>query len=183
MTQTFNNNKFIITSLNKTHHRQRFSCGIELLDDYLHKRAGQDYRRHVSITYVLNDIEQNQVVGYYTLSSTSIELIELSDKLKSKLPQYPLLPATLIGRLAVDINYQKQTLGGMLLVDALNRAYQHINAIASIAVIVDAINDHAIKFYTKYGFVPTLSNKSKLYLPMETISKLLAPLQASVALM
>jgi ribosomal protein S18 acetylase RimI-like enzyme len=174
MSQSINNNKYSISKLDKTHQRQKFSCGIELLDDYLHKRAGQDYRRHVSITYILYDIEQNHVAGYYTLSSTSIELMDVSDKLKSKLPQYPLLPATLIGRLAVDLNYQKQTLGEILLIDALKRAYQHTNEIASFAVIVDAINDNAIKFYEKYAFVPVQSNKSKLYLPMESIGKLLS---------
>ena len=79
--------------------------------------SGQDdHHRHVSITYILNDNEQNQVAGYYTLSSTSIELTDLSDELKSKLPQYPLLPATLIA-LAVDLNYQKQTLGEVLLIE------------------------------------------------------------------
>lgn len=173
MPQSFNNNKYSISKLDKTHQRQKFSCGIELLDGYLHKRAGQDYRRHVSITYILNDIEQNHVAGYYTLSSTSIELKDLSDNLKSKLPQYPLLPATLIGRLAVDLNYQKQTLGEILLIDALKRAYQHTNEIASVAVVVDAINDNAIKFYEKYGFIPIQSNRSKLYLPTGSISKLL----------
>jgi hypothetical protein len=81
------NNKYSFSRLDKTHQRQKFSCGIELLDDYLHKRAGQDCRRHISITYILNDNETNQVAGYYTLSSTSIELMDLSDKLKSKLPQ------------------------------------------------------------------------------------------------
>ncbi|HHF7367442.1 TPA: GNAT family N-acetyltransferase [Legionella bozemanae] len=174
MIQSFDNKKYSISSLNQTHQRQKFSCGMDLLDNYLHKQATQDYRRHISVTYILNDNENNQVAGYYTLSSSSIELTDLSDNLQSKLPQYPLLPATLIGRLAVDLKYQKQTLGELLLIDALKRSYQNAIEIASIAVIVEAINDNAIKFYKKYGFVPILSNESKLYLPIKSIGKLLA---------
>ncbi|KTC91775.1 GNAT family N-acetyltransferase [Legionella cincinnatiensis] len=173
MLKFFNNKKYSISRLDKIHQKEKFSCGIDLLDNYLHKQATQDYHRHISVTYILNDKESNQVAGYYTLSSTSIELADLPDKLKSKLPQYPLLPATLIGRLAVDLNYQKQTLGEVLLIDALKKAYQNTNEVASIAVAVDAINDSAINFYKKYGFLPMLSNGSKLYLPMKTIEKLL----------
>jgi ribosomal protein S18 acetylase RimI-like enzyme len=172
MLQSFNNKKYSMSRLDKLHQRQKFSCGIDLLDNYLRKQAMQEYRRQVSITYVLNDNEYNQIAGYYTLSSTFIELEALSDNLKSKLPQYPLLSATLIGRLAVDLNYQKQNLGEVLLIDALKRAYQNTNEIASIAVVVDVINENARGFYEKYGFVSVLSNESKLYVPMKSIQGL-----------
>jgi len=164
--------KFSINRLNKSHNREKFSCGVTLLDDYVRKQAGQDTRKHLSVTYILNDEMLNKVAGYYTLSSTTIELSDLPEKLSKKLPRYPLLPATLIGRLAIDQNYQKQGLGEVLLIDALKRANEASEAVASLAVIVEAINVNALRFYKKYNFKSFLSHKSKLYLPMKVIYKL-----------
>ena len=87
-----------------------------------------------------------------------------------KLPNYPYLPAILIGRLAIDKDYQRQKLGEYLLLDALNRAYQA--EIAAFAVLVEAKNDQAIKFYKSYGFIQFIDNPNKLFLPMNTIAKI-----------
>ena len=164
--------KFSIYKLNKSHQRQLFSCGVKTLDDYIHAQAGQDKRKHISMIYVLNDEKLNQIAGYYTLSFATIELISLPDKFIKQLPNSPLLPATLIGRLAVDMNYQRKGLGEVLLMDALRRAYEASLQIASFAVVVEAISSHAVKFYEKYNFISFLSHKSKLYLPMRLINKL-----------
>ena len=166
------NKKYSILRFSKSEQRQQFSCGVASLDDYLHSRAGQDNRRHLSVTYILNDNTLNKPAGYYTLSSTSIELIDLTKEHQQKLPKYPSLPTTLIGRLAIDLSYQKQGLGEILLLDALNRAYQASQEVASFAVIVDTLDNHASKFYKKYNFLPLLSNNTRLYLPMKSISKI-----------
>ncbi len=60
--------------------------------------------------------------GYYTLSSTSVQLAELPAQTVRKLPRYPLVPATLLGRLAVDRRQQGKGYGRFLLADALHRA-------------------------------------------------------------
>jgi len=44
--------------------------------------------------------------GYYTLSSTAVKLAELPNEVARRLPRYPLIPATLLGRLAVDSRFQ-----------------------------------------------------------------------------
>ena len=163
---------YSITKLNNTHQRKAFSCGVKLLDDYLRTLAGQDARKHLSVTYVLNNNERNKIAGYYTLSASSIELADLPQTLAKKLPQYPFVPATLIGRIAIDLECQKQGLGEVLLFDALQRAYLTSQTIASLAVIVDAIDDSAIKFYKKYGFLSLVSNNSRLYLPMKSMESL-----------
>ena len=61
-----------IEKLNSSHKRENFCCGIESLNHYIQKQATQDARRHLSVTYVLND-EDKIVAGFYTLSSTTIE--------------------------------------------------------------------------------------------------------------
>jgi GNAT superfamily N-acetyltransferase len=165
-------NQFQIETLTKSHKRQLFSCGVASLDYYIQKQSRQDSGRHLSVTFVLNDKEKNRIAGYYTLSFTSITLNRIPQVLTKKLPQYPLLPATLIGRLAVDDNYQKQGLGETLLLDALYRTCQTSSEIASFAVVVDAIDDNAINFYKKYRFIAFSNHNNNLYLPMKTIAQM-----------
>lgn len=106
----------------KKHNRKSFFCGIPALDTYLKDRASQDLQRYIAVTYVLCDDES--IAGFYSLSSTSIDTGILPEEVVRKLPKYPHVPATLIGRLAVDQRYQGQGLGEYLLMDALHRSYQ-----------------------------------------------------------
>ncbi|MCF6807699.1 GNAT family N-acetyltransferase [Thiotrichales bacterium 19S9-12] len=164
--------EFLISPLSKTHNRKSFSCGIKALDTYLHKQAGQEIRKKVAVTYVLYDRNEKKVAGYYTLSANIIELIGLPDSIRKKLPLYSSLPATLIGRLAIDENYQKKGLGELMLVDAIKRAYHTSLEVASYAIIVDAINSNAKKFYRKYGFLDLSVSQNCLFLPMSSIEHL-----------
>jgi predicted GNAT family N-acyltransferase len=160
---------FIILPLDKTHKRSEFSCGVESLDFYFHKLAGQDSRKKVSVTYVLLDKKIDKVAGYYTLSATALELLAVPESVRKKLPSYPSLPATLIGRLAVDVAYRNKRLGEAILADALKKAYKTSHYVASFAVVVDAINKSAEKFYRKYGFLDLSVVDSRLFLPMSLI--------------
>lgn len=145
--------KLSITLLGKSHDRSTFSCGIESLDNYLRKQAGQDAKKKVSVTYVLQDAETLEVVGYYTLSSTAIELMAIPEQIRKKLPKHALLPATLIGRLAVSESRKGEGWGEALLADAVKRAFKASKEIASLSVVVDATNESAKVFYKKYGFL------------------------------
>ena len=163
---------FLISSLDKVHDRKSFSCGIDSLDNYLHKQAGQDSRKSIAVTYVLEDKSTKKIAGYYTLSATAIELKALPDAIRKKLPSYPCLPATLIGRLAVDESYKGRGLGELILIDAMKRAYRASLEVASFAVVVDAINKSAQKFYKKYGFLDLSLSTHRLFLPMSIIGEL-----------
>lgn len=87
-----------------------------------------------------------------------------------KLPRYPLLPATLLGRLAVDRRHQGKGYGRFMLADALFRAYR--SEIASFAVIVDAKDENARRFYQRESFLPFPDLPIKLFLPMADIAQL-----------
>lgn len=163
---------FLISPLDKTHDRKSFSCGIDSLDSYFHKQAGQDSRKRIAVTYVLHDQNENKVAGYYTLSATAIELMALPETIRKKLPSCPYLPATLIGRLAVDGAYKRRGLGELILIDAMKRAYRTSLEVASFTVVVDAINNSAEKFYKKYGFLDLSVANHRLFLPMSIVAKL-----------
>lgn len=161
-----------ITLLTKEHDRSVFCCGVNALDRYVQEQATQDMRKHVAATFVLTQKNERAVLGYYTLSATSIALDDLPENISKKLPKYPLVPATLLGRLAVDKNQHDKKFGELLLIDALHRSYNASSEIGSMAVVVDAKDEKAISFYQKYGFIVFSDQPHKLFLPMKVIENL-----------
>src|SRR6267142_514579 len=96
---------YITVPLDSSHKKETFSCGKPLLDAYLHKQAKQDVKRRLSACFVLPD--GNEIKGYYTLSTASVERSLLPQEIIKKLPpSYSDLPAILLGRLAVGKTYQ-----------------------------------------------------------------------------
>lgn len=110
----------------------------------------------------------NTIVGYYTLSTLSIELCQLPEALACKLPRHP-VPAALPGRLAVNQRAQGHGVGGMLLVDAIKRTLAISDDIAIYAMVVDAIDERAQRFYEQFGFSLLSSGSRRLFLPLKSI--------------
>ena len=165
--------EWVIERLREDHNRADFSCGNASLDRYLKEQAGQDLRRGCATPFVLvSERGDTTVLGYYTLSSYGIDVGELPPDVVKKLPRYPLIPATLLGRLAVDRRFQAQGIGEFLLLDALHRALVQSSEIATAAVVVDAIDAGAVKFYQHFGFVRFPAIASRLFLPMKAVAGL-----------
>jgi GNAT superfamily N-acetyltransferase len=161
-----------IEPLGKKHNRVVFSCGIDTLDTYLKKRASQETKKKIAATFVMVESQTSAVIGYYTLSATSILLADLPDETTRKLPKYPNVPATLLGRLAIDDRYQGKGYGELLIIDALRRALQATTEVASYAVVVDAINERARSFYKHFEFCAFPDRRLRLFLPMKTMADL-----------
>lgn len=167
--------KFTVALLDsKFHDRAAFSCGEPSLDEYLMRRAGQDLKRRLAVTYVLAPIDEPSLVaGYFTLSAYAVLVRELPEALAVRLPRHDRFPTTLIGRLARDMAYRGDRLGEVLLLEALAKALENSDHVASFAVVVDALNDRAAEFYRRYGFLPFADDAHRLYLPMGTVKTLL----------
>lgn len=162
-----------IEPLGPYHERAPFCCGNDALDRYLKEQAGQDARRAVAAPFVLvAAADPKTIAGYYTLSSHSIDLRELPAAVAKRLPRYPHVPATLLGRLAVDRRYKGQGLGELLLLDALRRAFTQSSQIAAVAVVVDAGDEQAARFYRHFGFIAFPERPNRLFLPMKTVAAL-----------
>ena len=154
----------------KKHNRSVFSCGNDSLDNYIRKQASQDLKKKVTTVFVLIDSPNFDIIAYYTLSSYAIDIAHLEVAFAKGIPRYPLLPATLLGRLTVDSNYQGKGIGELVLTDALKRVLDATRQIASLAAVVDAIDKDAVSFYQKYGFRQFKEYPSKLYLPIKSIA-------------
>ena len=148
-----------------------FSCGQPDLDRYLRTQARQDAKRRVAAPFVMTN-SGGQILGYYTLSAYGVRLTELPDSLVAKLPKYPLLPATLLGRLAISQAHRGQKLGRLLLMDALWRSWKNSSEIASVAVVAEAIDDSARQFYVHHEFLPLAGQPNRLFIAMSTLDEL-----------
>ena len=161
-----------IEPLQKSHGREAFSCGHVVLDRYLQHQARQDAQSQVAAVFVAVRPPNSKVLGFYSLSASSIHLGDLPPELVRKLPRYPHLPVTLLGRLAIDQACKGQGLGQFLLLDALYRSLQAASSIAAMAVVVDAKDATAAAFYQRYGFVQLSASEGRLFLPMKTVAAL-----------
>jgi len=163
--------QFIIEPLGAKHDRAAFSCGNQQLDLYLQKQAGQDLKKRAAVPFVITP-DHKTIAGFYTLSQYAVDVGELPEDVSKRLPRYPMVSATLLGRLAVSERFRKLGLGESLLMDALHRALQSSEQIASAVVIVDAKDGPAVTFYKKYGFIELPKIERRLFLPMGTIAML-----------
>lgn len=162
-----------IEALAPQHERDSFSCGVGSLDQYLRVQAGQDVRRKTNGVFVLVELARpSLILGYYTLCATGLPQGEVPPAARKLVPRYPLVSATLIGRLAVAEARQQERLGALLLADAVQRAYHSAATIGSSMLVVDALSERAAGFYAANGFI-RLPDSMRLILPMQTIKRLL----------
>ena len=163
---------WLIEPLQKSHDREDFSCGHVVFDRYLQHQARQDAQSQVAAVFVAVRLQNSKVLGFYSLSASSIHLGDLPPELARKLPRYPHLPVTLLGRLAIDQACKGQGLGQFLLLDALYRSLQAAASIAAMAVVVDAKDAAAAASYQRYGFMQLSEPEGRLFLPMKTVAAL-----------
>ncbi len=147
-----------IEPLGPGHDRKSFACGNASLDRYIREQAGQDIRRGIASVFVAVALDQpERIFGYFALSAESVAPADLPPETARKLPRLP-IPAALIGRLAVDRDFQKRGLGPILLAAA--------ETVAMTVVVVDPIDDAARSFYTAFGFRSLQGPERRMFLTL-----------------
>jgi ribosomal protein S18 acetylase RimI-like enzyme len=172
---------WIIEALDgQKHERGSFRCGNPDLDRYLREVARRAGALGTGGTWVAvdGDTEPDEkgrrtVLGYYTVSMYSIGIEVLPESRRAGLPK-PQVPAALLGRLAVDETCQRQGLGELLLMDALGRICAAAEQVPAHAIVLDATDEQAKAFYERYGFLELTDDPLHLYLPLDSVRKLLA---------
>jgi len=164
--------RFHLEPLEKHHDRAEFTCGIESLDSYLKTQASQDMRRKANAVFILVPLDSpNRIAGYFTLCAYGLAPGTIPDTARKHIPRYPVVSTTLIGRLAVSTPLQGLGLGSMLLAEALRKTYENASIVGSSMVVVDAIDERAVRFYLAHGFIK-LPESMRLVLPIRTIAEL-----------
>jgi GNAT superfamily N-acetyltransferase len=158
---------FDFQALDKSFDRDAFDCGSEELNHFLTAKARQNQKAGFNRTFVAiksNDPDK-KVLGFYSLSIGEIDLSNLPEVLRKKLPKHP-VPIARMGRLAVDQSTQGQGLGKLLLIDAMKRVQAASTSVGVYALLIDAKDDQAKTFYKKYGFIELVDEPMTLFLPL-----------------
>lgn len=157
------------------HDRNNFNCEIPALNHYFKAMASQQAKKDNTRTFVLEDtVNNSQVIGFYTLTMTPIDLQSLPAKLQKK--HQSSTSGALIARLGVDERYKGQGFGEWLLIDALTKLLSASESVAFPVIIVEA-KDGSKHFYEKYGFTAFKDNKSKLFITIADVRESLSELQ------
>lgn len=153
----------------KKHNRSKFDCGVIALNNYLRQMANQQSKKDNTRTYVLEyQNDKSIIVGFYTLTMTSIDLKALTGSLLVKHKNAS--SAGLIARLAIDKKYKAKGLGQWLLISALNKMLSASDVVGFPLIVVDA-KDGAKEFYLKFGFKAFQSSDNKLFITIADVRK------------
>jgi predicted GNAT family N-acyltransferase len=155
------------SNLCSEHDKASFDCGVEDLNLFLRENASSFVKRGLCAVHVLAD--ESNIIGYYTLSASSIPVVDLPEKIAKKYPARMPIPSWLLGKLAVDKKYHGKGYGKIVLCDALNHILKLRNDVGGYCVIVDARDTDVKNFYIKYGFTPFPESNLRLYMPASDI--------------
>jgi GNAT superfamily N-acetyltransferase len=148
------------------HDRQAFDCGVPALNEYLQRFAEQHRRKGISAAYVLVDsAAPSEILGYYTLSAAEVDAQSLTEADRKRLPRFP-VPCFRMGRLACRADRQGRGLGQMLVACAVDRCLKAREQVAAYALIADAKDATAKRFYERFGFKALRDAGLTLYLPL-----------------
>lgn len=155
--------------LNDEHDCSHFKCGERELNRYIKRDALAEQANDLSKTYVW--IKDKRIAGYYSLAMSALDKTTLPPEYAETI-RYPTVPAALIGRLAIHIDYQKKHAGRALLMHALEKCLAHGCAFGMHLVFVDALHEQASLFYEKFGFRRLPNNPLRLFYTMEQMREL-----------
>ena len=154
--------------LQEGHDLSSFDCGVEVLNTYLKRFARQTQKRDGARTYVV--VEDNRVIAYYTIVFGGIDWNEAPEHVRKGLGKYP-IPIMMIARLAVDKGGSGKGLGNSLLLDAVRRALAASEIAGLRAVVVDAKDDAAKRFYEKRGFRAWPTDSNRLFITITELKR------------
>jgi ribosomal protein S18 acetylase RimI-like enzyme len=171
---------FIIEPLDPARHdRDRFSCGVEQVDNFLKRTANKLASADNLRVFVMTE-GGAEVLGFYALNAHAVDYSNLPPRFARTRPGHGSIPAAYLSMIGVDRRYAGRGLGGDLLVDALTRVALAADSIGIAVVMLDVLDDgnpdlvaRRTRLYEGYGFTPLPSNPLRLFLPVATIRKLI----------
>lgn len=147
-----------------------FDCGVESLNLWLIRNALQADRGGSARTFVVQNSETGTVAGYFSLTVGQVDISEAPERFSRGLGRYP-IPVVLLARLAVDLRFQGQGLGGAMLHDAVRRTFTLAENVGIRAMLVHPANEAAEAFYMQYGFVGSPIREQQLMLLLKDAKK------------
>ena len=143
------------------HDLEDFQSGELTLDSWLRERARDNMKIAASKTYVICPSFSSKVIGYYAVCMGQILNQEVVGSMRRNMPRQ--IPAVILGRLAINQQWQGKGLGGALLRDAVERSVRAAKDISARLMIAHAISPEAEAFYLHHGFIRLPSLEGSTY--------------------
>ncbi|MEX0831433.1 MAG: GNAT family N-acetyltransferase [Nitriliruptoraceae bacterium] len=153
-----------IELLDPTHELAGFTSGNSELDAWLATSALHAQRMHTARVYV--DVEGDRIVGYFAIAPYLVARSEVPSSIGRGSPQ--VIPSFLLARLAISVSNQGKGHGGELLVTAIETMLSVMKTGGGRLLVVDAIDDAAISFYSHHGFKALPDNPQRMFLKAST---------------
>jgi len=160
-----------IVPLERSQDWSAFDCGESELNDWLRLHAISAGKRGSARTFVAVD-HTNRVLAYYAITAQSVVVREGPERMRKGMPRHP-IPVVLLARLAVDQSFKGRGLGAGLLKNALLRCMNASKEVGVRAVIVDAKNDVARRFYEHFDFEVFPEDSKRLILLTKDLRKII----------
>ena len=163
----------VFETLAAHHDRQSFDCGKQPLNEFIQRQARQNAERNVGVTHLAVPVAgDSKILAYYTLVTRTVDAAIIPAK---KLPRGE-IGVVLLGRLAVDQTAQKQGLGKLCLLRAIEKVELAAREIGIYAMVLDALDEEARTWYLglNFGFQSLSDDTNHLFLPVDTIRQLVA---------
>jgi GNAT superfamily N-acetyltransferase len=157
----------------KKHDRVSFDCGEPALNEFLRRHARQSHDKGAAKTFLaIANSDSKTILGFYSLCPASLEYARTPEIIRKGLARHD-VPAFRLGRLAVNRPVQGQGLGGQLILAAGRRCLRAATEVGGVALLIDANNERAAKWYSSYGAIPLTDAPLSLLLPLATVHSVL----------
>lgn len=159
-----------IEELSRKHNRAQFDCGAPALNQYLKKTARQHIVKGISKTFVLvSDTAPTEILGFFTLAFCEVQANDLPTKWAKKYPKQ--VPAAKLARLAISQKRQRQGLGSLMMINAIERTILVSQNVGIIGFFVDAKDEKAKAYYDQFGFISLPDHPLTLFIPLKNLEK------------
>lgn len=146
--------------INDRHDLSAFTCGKPSLDNWLKQRALSNQQKGFTAVMVVHDA--GRVIGYYGLAPTAVMPTAMPRSIRTGQPPDP-IPCLLLGQLATDTHWSGKGIGTGLLKHALERSVEAAALVGGRALVVNAVDEEAIEFWRRRGFLPSKDDPMVLF--------------------
>jgi GNAT superfamily N-acetyltransferase len=154
----------------KKHDRKSFDCGDPSLNDFLQRYARQSHESGAAKTFLAIDNADNKtILGFYSLAPGALVYAATPETVRRGLARHD-VPGFRLARIATDLRWQGQGLGGQLLAAAARRCLRAAAEVGGVVLIIDAKNGRAALWYANYGAVPLSNNPLTLVMSLATLA-------------
>lgn len=148
-----------VVRLTQNYAPKSFNCGDQDLNEFLFDNAKAYLKELLAVTYLLESIEDHEIIAFFSLLNDKIAISDFPSKrkywafahnLKNKGKCFNSYPSMKIGRFAINQSFQHQGFG-QIVIDILKQSFTQTNRTGCKYLTVDAYKS-ATSFYEKNGF-------------------------------